>query len=110
MEFKTSKAAGFRGRSNFDYCILNCLTMPPRPMRTTKLFIAIVFLACAASAQNSPLATKIQQVLDRPEFRHASFGIEFYDLDARAPIYRLNGDKLFTPASTTKLLTEGTAL
>jgi len=79
-------------------------------MRTTKLLLAIFFLVCAASAQDSPLAAKIQQVLDRPEFRHASFGIEFYDLDARMPIYRLNADKLFTPASTTKLLTEGTAL
>ena len=48
--------------------------------------------------------------MDRPEFRHALFGIEFYSLDARKPIYTINADKLFTPGSTTKLLTEGTAL
>lgn len=79
-------------------------------MRFSKFVVLIAFITSTAIAQNSPLATRIQQVLDRPEFRHSSFGIEFYDLDAAKPIYRLNGDKLFTPASTTKLLTEGTAL
>lgn len=85
------------------------------------LLHAIVLLSPFAVAQTNPslsptgqdqgpLAAAIQKVLDRPEFRHANFGIEFYDLDAHKPIYRLNGDKLFTPASTTKLLTEGTAL
>ncbi len=33
-----------------------------------------------------------------------------YSLDTQKPIFALNGDKLFTPGSTTKLLTEGTAL
>ncbi|MBV8205966.1 MAG: D-alanyl-D-alanine carboxypeptidase/D-alanyl-D-alanine-endopeptidase [Acidobacteria bacterium] len=79
-------------------------------MATAKFIAALLALVSAASAQSSSLAARIQQVLDRPEFRHASFGIEFFDLDAARPIYRLNGDKLFTPASTTKLLTEGTAL
>jgi len=52
----------------------------------------------------------IQTVIERPEFRHALFGIEFYSLDTGKPVYTLNADKLFTPGSTTKLLTEGTAL
>src|SRR5262249_41414822 len=47
---------------------------------------------------------------DRPEFKHALFGIEFYSLDKGKVIYAINADKLFTPGSTTKLLTEGTAL
>lgn len=89
-------------------------------MRIAKIAATLLFCVSPLLSQNpplsanapanSPLAARIQQVLDRPEFRHASFGIEFYDLDAGKPIYRLNGDKLFTPASTTKLLTEGTAL
>jgi D-alanyl-D-alanine carboxypeptidase/D-alanyl-D-alanine-endopeptidase (penicillin-binding protein 4) len=61
-----------------------------------------------ASAQS--LARRIEAVMARPEFAHAFFGVEFYDLDAKKPVYRLNGDKFFTPASTTKLLTVGTAL
>lgn len=56
------------------------------------------------------LAERIQRIVDRPEFRHAMFGIEFYSLDSNRPIYTLNADKLFVPGSTTKLLTEGTAL
>ena len=56
------------------------------------------------------LADRIQRIISRPEFRHALFGIEFYSLDTHQVVYQLNGDKLFTPASTTKLLTMGTAL
>jgi PBP4 family serine-type D-alanyl-D-alanine carboxypeptidase len=56
------------------------------------------------------LAKRIDAVMARPEFAHAFFGIEFYDLDAKKAVYRLNGDKFFTPASTTKLLSVGTAL
>jgi len=56
------------------------------------------------------LAERIQRILSRPEGRHALFGIEFYSLDTHQVIYQLNSDKLFTPASTTKLLTMGTAL
>ena len=48
--------------------------------------------------------------MERPEFKHALFGIEFYSLDTGKVIYGINADKLFTPGSTTKLLTEGTAL
>jgi len=56
------------------------------------------------------LQARIQRVISRPEFRHSDFGIEFFSLDTGQPVYSLHGDKLFTPASTTKLLTEGTAL
>lgn len=48
--------------------------------------------------------------MSRPEFAHASFGIEFYSLDTHTPLFSVNGQRLFTPGSTTKLLTEGTAL
>jgi D-alanyl-D-alanine carboxypeptidase/D-alanyl-D-alanine-endopeptidase (penicillin-binding protein 4) len=74
--------------------------------------LAIV-LSCAlplAAEPPAPLAARIHKVLQRPEFRHAFWGIEFFDLDAGRPVYQLNADKLFTPGSTTKLLTEGTAL
>src|SRR5882724_4476849 len=56
------------------------------------------------------LAQRIQKVISRPEFAHANFGIEFYSLDRGKVIYALNADKLFVPASTTKILTEGTLL
>src|SRR5207248_7181087 len=78
---------------------------------TLRLILPTLLLASNAAAQSaSTLSDGIQRILNRPEFRHANFGIEFYDLDRREPIYALNADKLFTPASTTKLLTDGTAL
>jgi len=55
--------------------------------RTICSFLALlasflVLFANPAFAQDSPdsLASRIQKILDRPEFTHASFGIEFYDL------------------------------
>src|SRR5437588_693889 len=56
------------------------------------------------------LAERVQQVIDRPEYRRSSFGVAFYDLDAKTPVFTLNADKLFVPGSTTKLVTEGTGL
>ncbi len=56
------------------------------------------------------LGTRISLITSRPEFKHSSFGIEFFNLDTNQVVYELNSDKLFTPGSTTKLLTEGTAM
>jgi D-alanyl-D-alanine carboxypeptidase/D-alanyl-D-alanine-endopeptidase (penicillin-binding protein 4) len=63
---------------------------------------------CAQSS--ATLAERIQKVMNRPEFAHANFGIKFVSLDTGKVLYSLNADKLFVPASTTKLLTEGTVL
>src|SRR5438270_13629029 len=85
--------------------------MKMKRLLTVSLLILILLASASASmAQSSTLAQRIQIIMDRPEFRHAIFGIEFYSLDAGKPIYSINADKLFTPGSTTKLLTEGTAL
>jgi N-acyl-D-amino-acid deacylase len=56
------------------------------------------------------LSQRIRKIIDRPEFAHANFGIEFYSLETGKVLYALNADKLFVPASTTKILTEGTLL
>src|SRR6266404_1371279 len=73
-------------------------------------FLVAALSSGATAQQNSRLTASIQKVIDRPEFKHANFGIEFYDLADGTVVYSLNADKLFTPASTTKLLTEGTVL
>jgi PBP4 family serine-type D-alanyl-D-alanine carboxypeptidase len=56
------------------------------------------------------LEVRVGKIMARPEFVHSNFGVEFYDLDAGKVVYSLNPEKLFVPASTTKLLTEGTVL
>lgn len=56
------------------------------------------------------LATRVQAVMDRPEFKHAFFGIAFYALADGHMVWSHNPEKLFSAASTTKLVTEGSAL
>jgi PBP4 family serine-type D-alanyl-D-alanine carboxypeptidase len=67
-------------------------------------------LSPALAQSADTLSARIQKVINRPEFVHANFGIEFYSLDSGKVVYALNAEKLFVPASTTKLLTEGTLL
>jgi PBP4 family serine-type D-alanyl-D-alanine carboxypeptidase len=71
----------------------------------------ILLAALPLMAQtNGGLAGRIDKITGEPLYRHASFGIEVYSIDANKIVYEKNAQKLFTPASTTKLLTEGTAL
>jgi dihydroorotase/N-acyl-D-amino-acid deacylase len=66
-----------------------------------------------ARGQSAPavsLAERIQQVTDRPEFAHANFGIEIISLDSGKIVYAMNPQKMFVPASNTKIFTEGTLL
>ncbi len=74
------------------------------------LFLFCLPIPQAHAQSEASLAQRIQKVISRPEFAHANFGIEFYALDTGKVIYALNADKLFVPASTTKILTEGTLL
>jgi D-alanyl-D-alanine carboxypeptidase/D-alanyl-D-alanine-endopeptidase (penicillin-binding protein 4) len=73
---------------------------------------AALAFACIVSvgARAQDLAAKIAEINARPEFIHATFGVAAYDLDAKKQIFGLNAEQLFTPGSTTKLLTMGTAL
>jgi PBP4 family serine-type D-alanyl-D-alanine carboxypeptidase len=88
--------------------------MPWASLRCMKFygaaFAALLYSAQSTAQAKEPLATRIDKIISRSEFAHANFGIEFYALDTGRVIYKLNSDKLFVPASTTKLLTEGTVL
>lgn len=78
--------------------------------------ILLLITACllggqAVSAQSgSALAARIDKIIGQVEYRHAQIGIEIYSLDKKEVLYALDANKLFLPASTTKLMTEGTAL
>ncbi len=72
---------------------------------------AAVLLAITGSAQTpSSLAERVSAIMHRPEYAHARFGMEFWSLDENKALFRINEQQLFTPGSTTKLLTMGTAL
>src|SRR6266852_5830614 len=75
------------------------------------LMLILAFQAPPSHAQSeASLSPRIKKVISRPEFAHANFGIEFYSVDIGKVVYALNADKLFVPASTTKILTEGALL
>ena len=84
--------------------------------RNTRLAYLIAVLVLGGTVFAGPvlaqesLASRIQKVMDRPEFARANFGIEFLDLATGKVVYAHDANKLFVPASTTKLLTEGTLL
>lgn len=72
----------------------------------------LVFLSLSSPLllAQADLTERIQAVMSRPEFAHARFGIEICSLETGKRIFALNEKQFFVPASTTKLLTEGTAL
>lgn len=67
-------------------------------------------LLCAQAQMPQPLDHKVAAILNRPEFRHALFGIEIYSLSDDKVLYSLNEHKLFVPGSVTKLVTEGVTM
>jgi D-alanyl-D-alanine carboxypeptidase/D-alanyl-D-alanine-endopeptidase (penicillin-binding protein 4) len=73
-------------------------------------FSATVALCPGPAPAQSDLPQRIQNIMARPEFAHARFGIEFIVADTGDVLYQLYPQELFVPGSTTKLLTEGTAL
>lgn len=74
-------------------------------------FLIVISITAPLTAQlTSALAERIQAVMSRPEFAHSNFGIEFFEVPTGQVVYALNADKMFVPASTTKLLTEGAVL
>src|SRR5215831_7538007 len=83
-------------------------------MKKRSQIVAFALLVVSASgfpgAAQETLAARIQKVMERPEFARANFGIEFYALDTGKIVYAHDAKKLFVPASTTKLLSEGALL
>jgi D-alanyl-D-alanine carboxypeptidase/D-alanyl-D-alanine-endopeptidase (penicillin-binding protein 4) len=67
------------------------------------LWPALLALALPCNARADELADRIKAVLDRPEYKHARWGILAVDAAAGKPVYRLNEEQLFAPASVTKL-------
>lgn len=64
----------------------------------------------ATATATRVLAKAIDGIVSRPLLRHTLFGADVYDIDAKRVVYARDAEKFFKPASTTKTLTEGTAL
>jgi D-alanyl-D-alanine carboxypeptidase/D-alanyl-D-alanine-endopeptidase (penicillin-binding protein 4) len=77
-------------------------------------FVALAMLAGSSASVrgqvNPELEKKIAAIMARPEYAHSRFGMEFYSLDTHKIVFALNEQQFFVPGSTTKLLSEGTAM
>lgn len=90
----------------------------PRTPAATRLLTALLLAAwggpavTVAEAQERPgtVAGVVEEIAASERYRHGSIGVAFWSLDADSLVYARQPDRLFTPASTTKLLTEATAL
>jgi D-alanyl-D-alanine carboxypeptidase/D-alanyl-D-alanine-endopeptidase (penicillin-binding protein 4) len=78
------------------------------------LLIAPLLAAPVKSAQDRPLQDRIAAVLSAPDLARGFWGIEVVSLSSGKTtgetLYSQNADKLFTPASNTKLFTTAAAL
>lgn len=86
-----------------------------------KLFLVVLIAAQFTVAESSKppkppkanraqLTQNIDRLLDDPDVARAFWGIEVVSLKDGSTIYSMNSDKLFTPASNTKLFTTAAAL
>lgn len=71
---------------------------------------SLAFLFTFSAVRANDLAAKIRAVTDAPEYKAARWGILVVDAKTGATVYEQNPDKLFLPASVTKLFTCATAL
>ncbi len=82
------------------------------------IFFLLVQVAVAAPKKKDSkhahepksVASHIEKILSQPDVARAFWGIEAVDLETGETLYTLNADKLFTPASNTKLFTTSAAL
>ena len=72
-------------------------------------FVPVPFVA-AEDASTPPLAKKLEAVMDGPDYKRAHWGVLFVDAKTGETIYSRQPDKLFAPASVTKLFTASAAL
>jgi D-alanyl-D-alanine carboxypeptidase/D-alanyl-D-alanine-endopeptidase (penicillin-binding protein 4) len=72
--------------------------------------MALAVEVCLHAQTYPAFEDRLNAVVNRPEYRHSRFGMEFYSLEDRKVLYSRNAQELFVPGSTTKILTVGTAL
>ena len=83
-------------------------------MRRTRLFprIALCLLLCTQlhAASRKPLDKRVAAILESAELTRGFWGIEVVSLSTGKVLYAHDADKLFTPASNTKLFTTAAAM
>ncbi|HTK95353.1 MAG TPA: D-alanyl-D-alanine carboxypeptidase, partial [Terriglobales bacterium] len=69
------------------------------------MLLLLVAQTAPAFAKSNPTAKKIEQILAAPDVARGFWGVEIVSLQTGKVVYEQNADKLFVPASNTKLFT-----
>ena len=72
--------------------------------------VTATVLIATSPAQNPTFKKRFEAIRNRSEYRHSRFGVEIYSMDDEKVLFSWNPQELFVPASTTKILSVGTAL
>ncbi|MBS1852206.1 MAG: D-alanyl-D-alanine carboxypeptidase/D-alanyl-D-alanine-endopeptidase [Acidobacteria bacterium] len=72
--------------------------------------VCFALLSPTSAAARKPLAARIHAILAQPSLSHGFWGIQVVSLKTGKVLYAENADRLFTPASNTKLFTTAAAL
>ena len=72
--------------------------------------LCLVLVLPSEAAKKKALAARIAAVLAEPDLARGFWGIEITSLTTGKVLYSQNADKLFTPASNTKLFTTAASL
>src|SRR2546422_579611 len=81
--------------------------------RARPYLLAVLWLLLATqlhAASHKSLASRINAILSQPDLARGFWGVEVVSLSSGKVLYAQNADKLFTPASNTKLFTTAAAL
>lgn len=81
-----------------------------RRARRFLLSLAVGLLVALPALAEGPLAARIEEVLQRPEYRQARWGLLVVDARTGQTIYQRNADQSFVPGSTIKLFHAAAAL
>jgi D-alanyl-D-alanine carboxypeptidase/D-alanyl-D-alanine-endopeptidase (penicillin-binding protein 4) len=79
-------------------------------LRSTVYAFLLLLIAQLAFAQSKNLPKRIERILADPEVARGTWGIDVTSLKTGRVLVSLNEDKLFTPASNTKLFTTAAAM
>src|SRR6266851_9718191 len=83
-------------------------------MRRTRLFpqivLCLLLFTQLHAAARKPLDKRVGAILESADLTRGFWGIEVVSLPTGKVLYTHNADKLFTPASNTKLFTTAAAL
>lgn len=86
------------------------LSLRRRSTAVICLLLATATFAASAAPAEDKLARRIDELLAEPHFRTAHWGLLFVDLASGEVLVQRDSEKLFVPASTTKLFSTAAAL